>query len=100
MIYADEIDERRRLNAIFKKLMEQKAIQDKYEVDPESMNNITKGKQSTNKYIKAMALAIEDVYKALKQKKEDCQRTGKEYTGVLEEAELKTIYKKNVSPLV
>ncbi|MFA7136741.1 MAG: hypothetical protein WC125_12915 [Bacteroidales bacterium] len=85
---------------IFAKVISNPAICKEYGItDPERYDNIALGLKSSNGYVQAIAQILKEVSFTYESKRQDMAIRHKEGTVVLEENEMKSIYRKIVGIL-
>lgn len=85
---------------IFARVISNTAICREYGItDPERYDNIAAGLKSTNGYVQAIATLIKEVYYTHETKRQEMSIRHKEGAVVLEENDMKSIYKKIISIL-
>lgn len=95
-----EIKEKEKLDTMFVKIISNKSVCSKYGVVPGAFSTLRQGLNSENIFVKAIAESICEVDKALKERERKDLMNRVSFSGVLEEVDLKAVYRKIVSPLV
>ncbi len=89
-----------KIDNIFAKVVSQPLICKEYEIkDPERYDNIVTGMKSSNGYVSAIATILKEVNIAYELQRQDMSIKRKEGTPVLQDNDMKSIYRKVVGIL-